>query len=594
MLEKWKIHASELLKLSLKNIGYEKHIQILDINSSITRTNKNINGDISSNLCFKLAKLVNLSPNAIAIKIESQIVNLLDDKKNFFQGKKIWLKIEIAGNGFINFWLNAETKALVLFEICKNKNFGQFKKNEKKKVIVEYVSANPTGPLHVGHARQAVLGDVISKLLKFSGDDVCREFYYNDAGNQIENLALSVYSRLKNINPGDENFPEDGYRGDYILDIALDYEKKESLGSFDNKTKLELINKIRVFSVNHLRNEQKRDLDLLGVDFDSYKLESSFYKDNSIQLILNKIEDNKFIYKKDGAIWLKSTEFEDDKDRVMKKTDGTYTYFVPDIAYHYNKWQRGFVRAINIQGSDHHGTIKRLKAGLQALKENLPKKFPETILHKMVKVIKNGTEVKVSKRTGVYVTLKDLVHWSSSLGSEVNKKIENTNLTIGKDAVRFFLLTKKADSEFSFDIDLATKKTEENPVFYVQYAYARACSLIEQSGNTEENLIKYFNNNEKNNSNAGQYLNSEKESNLCMILAEYPVIIKSAVNDLAPHIIVFYLRNLASDFHSFYNAEKILVSDENIKNARLLLVLAVSIMIKKNLTLLGISSPRKM
>jgi arginyl-tRNA synthetase len=425
--------------------------------------------------------------------------------------------------------------------------------------MVEFVSANPTGPLHTGHARQAALGDSLCRILETQGAAVHREFYYNDAGNQIDNLARSVQLRARGITPDSPDWPEDGYRGDYIAEIAKDFAAK----GFDaNDT-----DAVRQFAVDVLRNEQDKDLTAFDVKkFDCYYLESSLYTDGRVEKTVAALNASGHTYEQEGALWLKTTDFGDDKDRVMKKAAGGYTYFVPDVAYHVTKWERGFTQVVNIQGTDHHGTIARVRAGLQALNVGIPKGYPDYLLHSMVRVMKGGEEVKISKRAGSYVTLGELIEW------------------VGKDAVRFFLVSRKADSEFTFDIDLALSQSEENPVYYVQYAHARICSVLRESGLDHAALL-----------NADlSALEHEKAEALATKLADYPALLATAARDLAPHMIPFFLRELAASFHTYYNAERFLVDDLRVKTARVALATATAQVLKNGLQLIGVSAPERM
>ena len=574
-------------------------ISVADIMDDIEIPKDQTNGDFSTNIALKKCKQFKCSPIELA-KTVSESIKL--SHKMLSDSLEVSIqKIEIANPGFINFFLSCDSLMRFLYNLNNLDNYGWASSNRKNSIIVEYVSANPTGPLHVGHARQAVLGDAISCLLKRSGAKVCREFYYNDAGNQIANLTQSVIARLKKISPESPEFPRDGYKGDYIAEIATDFATKTNLPEeLDIKKPKEIEEKVREHAINLIRKEQNNDLKLLGVAFDNYAVESKFYETGLVQRVISTLKENKKTYIADGALWLKTTEYGDDKDRVMQKTDGTYTYFVPDVAYHFNKWQRGFYRAINIQGSDHHGTLTRVKAGLQGLQENIADNFPETLLHKMVRVVKDGKEVKFSKRSGSYVTLKDLVFMASGADDKVSQEkycdiIKDPMVTKGRDAVRFFLLSKKPETEFTFDIDLAQKQSEENPVFYVQYAHARASSVIRQADVTKINLLKFFNNfYEGTIAKKNSYMFTKRERIIILRLLEYPAVISHALNNLEPHQIVFYVQSLASDFHKFYNESKILVDDEFIKNNRLLIVLSVAHMIKKNLELLGVSAPEIM
>ena len=610
MLSSWKESISQLVFESLLSTANSKELLqkeelplIETIRNSISRPRDSENGDISSNIAFQISKINRTTPIEVATQIEETINKLINNKlinknkENFNNNNITVSKIQAVAPGFVNFWLFPSTKLEVVSQIFSDKHFGCQRAKIPQKIILEFVSANPTGPLHVGHARQAVLGDAISKILEASGENVHKEFYYNDAGNQIENLMLSVKARIEKVLPSDPQFPKDGYRGDYINDICSEFTENKITSS----NREDSAANIKKFSIDYLRKEQNVDLTALGVHFGSFKLESSFYANGEIEKIITKLENNNKIYKKESAIWFKSSLYGDDKDRVMKKADGNYTYFVPDIAYHLDKWKRGFTRAINIQGFDHHGTLKRVSAGLQALNEGVDKGFPETILHKMVKVIKDGKEVKISKRSGSFITLRDLLCWAGNIKNNAeflqitNKDAEFSKLTQGRDVVRFFLISKKAETEFTFNVNVAQKQNDENPVFYVQYAYARACSLINQASTNQEELMEYYKTlSSKNLSEIAELLNSPKESLLCMRLAEFPTIFKTALTDLSPHVITFYLKDLASDFHSYYNDTKINVENQIQRKARLLLVLATLILIKKCLTLLGITAPKKM
>lgn len=604
MLTSWKESISQLVLDALKFGENSQELSnitnILNfekIFNSISKPRDIQNGDVASNIVFFVSKKTKSNPNIVGKMINEKINRFICEAKTTYDNGVIIEKVEFASPGFINFWISPKTKFEVISKIISAEEFGIIKLNNEQKIILEFVSANPTGPLHVGHARQAALGDAIAKILKASGASVCKEFYYNDAGNQIENLMLSVKARLEKISPSDPNFPKDGYKGDYIIEICKQFDDENA----NSPPKGELTEKIKNFSVDYLRREQNNDLTALGVNFDSFKLESSFYLNGEIEKIVDTIKKNDKTYEKDSALWFKSSFYGDDKDRVMRKADGNYTYFVPDIAYHLDKWKRGFKRAINIQGLDHHGTLKRVAAGLQALNEGIEKDFPKTILHKMVKVVKDGEEVKVSKRSGTFITLRDLICWAGNIKNNeefidlVNNEKESHKLSKGRDVVRYFLTSKKAETEFTFDVNIAQKQNDENPVFYIQYAYARAVSLINQSGLSSEELIKYFNTLSKVNLvKISELLDSTKESILCMRLAEFPRVFETAVTELAPHVITFYVKDLASDFHSYYNDTKINVEDETQKRVRLLLVLATSMILQKSLSLLGISSPPKM
>jgi arginyl-tRNA synthetase len=480
---------------------------------------------------------------------------------------------ELAGPGFINFRLTHSARIAVMASIAQQgEAFGRAPRKAQK-VLVEFVSANPTGPLHVGHARQAALGDALCRLFDASGFEVSREFYYNDAGNQIQNLAISVQARGRGIEPDTAQYPADGYRGDYIADVARDFVAKSTVSASDGEPvlangDLNDLDNIRRFAVTYLRREQDLDLQAFGLAFDHYYLESSLYTSGRVEDTVNQLIASGHTYESEGALWLRTTELGtgDDKDRVMRKSEGGYTYFVPDVAYHVTKWQRGFTRAINIQGSDHHGTVARVRAGLQALSMGIPPDYPSYILHKMVKVVRGGEEVKISKRAGSYVTLRDLIEW------------------VGRDAVRFFLIQRRADTEFVFDVDLARSQSEENPVYYIQYAHARICSMLATAGLNKLELHAAL----------PELLTAPSELALMQRLAEFPALVTEAAAELSPHLVAFWLRDCASDFHAWYNAERVLVDDVALKHARLRLADATRQVIANGLELLGVSAPERM
>ena len=507
-------------------------------------------GDFATNVAMQLAKPLGRKPRDIAEDILRAAAAPL---------QAAGATLEIAGAGFINIRLAAAQKAgIVARVLAERETFGRTKAGTPQKIQVEFVSANPTGPLHVGHGRQAALGDALSSLLEAQGHQVTREFYYNDAGAQIQNLALSVQARARGMAPGQPGWPADGYAGDYIADIARDYAAHG--GDVAD------LDAVRRFAVAYLRREQDEDLRAFGVSFDVYYLESSLYADGKVDAVVKGLAAGGHTYEKEGALWLRTTDYGDDKDRVVRKSDGNYTYFVPDVAYHVTKWQRGFRKVINVQGTDHHSTTTRVRAGLQALNLGIPAGYPDYVLHSLVKVVRGGAEVKISKRAGSYVTVRDLIDW------------------VGRDAVRFFLVSRKADSEFVFDIDLALSRSEENPVYYVQYAHARICSMLAQWGGDAASL-------------AGVELaplQGDKELQVAKRLAEFPEMLAEAAADLAPHAVAFYLRALAGDFHSYYNAERILVEDAAVRNARLALCAAVRQTLANGLALLGVSAPEKM
>jgi len=507
-------------------------------------------GDYATSIALQLAKPLGRKPRDIAEEIVRAATAEIE---------QIGAALEIAGAGFINIRLKSELKVSIVHRIlAEGSSFGRAQAAKAERIQVEFVSANPTGPLHVGHGRQAALGDALAALLEAQGHDVTREFYYNDAGAQIRNLALSVRARASGIAPGDAGWPADGYAGDYIREIAESRAAQDGApGDLED---------LRRFAVAFLRREQDIDLQAFGVKFDVYYLESSLYTDGKVEATVTALVASGKTYEKDGALWLRTTDYGDDKDRVVRKSDGGYTYFVPDVAYHVTKWQRGFTKGIDVQGTDHHSTTTRVRAGLQALGIGIPQGYPDYVLHSLVKVVRGGAEVKISKRAGTYVTLRDLVDW------------------VGRDAVRFFLVSRKADTEFVFDIDLALAKSEENPVYYVQYAHARVCSVLAQWGGEPASLAA---------TNLGS-LQSGKELQLAQRLSEYPDMLRAAAEELAPHAVAFYLRALAGEFHSYYNAERILVEDGALRAARLALCAATRQTLANGLALLGVSAPEKM
>jgi arginyl-tRNA synthetase len=529
-------------------------------------------GDVACNIAMQLAKPLKTNPRELATRL---VAALLADP----QAAGLVESADVAGPGFINLRVAASAKQSVVRTVLEQgAAFGRGQSGAGHHAIIEFVSANPTGPLHVGHGRQAALGDALSSLFESQGHEVTREFYYNDAGVQIATLANSVQARARGFKPGDAEWPESAYNGDYIADIAADFLAKKTVSASDGEPATASgdandIESIRRFAVAYLRNEQDIDLQAFGVKFDNYYLESSLYADGKVEAAVQALVDAGVTYEQDGALWLKTTDYGDDKDRVMRKSDGTYTYFVPDVAYHMQKFRRGFDQAINIQGSDHHGTIARVRAGLQAVNIGIPQGYPDYVLHKMVTVMKNGEEVKISKRAGSYVTVRDLIEWSG-----------NGDITRGRDAVRFFLISRKADTEFVFDVDVALKTSDENPVYYVQYAHARICSVLAQWGGDEALL-------------AGvdlAPLTAPREATLLNTLAAYPEMLERAKAELGPHQVAFYLRDLAGELHSYYNAERVLVDDQGVKMARLALMAATRQVLRNGLALIGVSAPAKM
>jgi arginyl-tRNA synthetase len=528
-------------------------------------------GDLACTAAMQLAKALKQNPRQLGETLRDALLATPEFER--------WVDaIELAGPGFINIRLKDAAKQAVVHEVLQAAECFGDQPAQANKVLVEFVSANPTGPLHVGHGRQAALGDAICNLLATQGQQVYREFYYNDAGVQIGTLAKSTHMRSLGIKPGDATWPTDPdnpeskafYNGDYIQDIANDFLAKKTVKSDDRSCTasgdVNDVDGMREFAVAYLRREQDLDLKAFDVRFDNYYLESSLYTSGKVDAAVQKLNEAGKTYEQDGALWLKSTDYGDDKDRVMRKGDGTYTYFVPDVAYHIAKWERGFTRVVNIQGTDHHGTIARVRAGLQAANVGIPEGYPDYVLHTMVRVMRGGEEVKISKRAGSYVTLRDLIEWTS------------------KDAVRFFLLSRKPDTEYIFDIDLALAQNNDNPVYYVQYAHARICSVLAAWGGDKATLTQAD----------LSPLQSPQAHALMLALAKYPEMLTSAANDFAPHDVTFYLRDLASQYHSYYDAERILVDEEAVKKARLALVAATAQVLRNGLKVLGVSAPQKM
>jgi len=560
-----KSHLTELLTRALAKVAPQQPGTLI----SLERPKQAQHGDFSCPAAMQLARTLKRSPRELALELVAALP------------PSDWLeRAEVAGSGFINLRVRPAAKQHIVKTIlAEGVRYGRSERARGQPLVVEFVSANPTGPLHVGHGRQAALGDAIGALLESQGASVTREFYYNDAGAQIRNLGLSVQARIREKQGLSADFPVDGYHGEYVREIAQRYLEA---GNADGED----LESVTRFAVAELRREQDLDLQAFGVRFDSYYLESSLYRDGRVEKTIQDLTDAGKTFEQDGALWLRTTDYGDDKDRVMRKSDGTYTYFVPDVAYHLTKWERGFTRAINIQGSDHHSTVTRVRAGLQAAsskwERKIPRGYPEYLLHKMVTVMKGGEEMKISKRAGSYVTLRELID------------------EVGRDAVRFFLVSRKADTEFVFDIDLAKSQSEENPVYYVQYAHARICSLLEQwkaqFADRDGALVGGL---DAGNADSPEEvdlapLTGARELSLLQRLGEHAEVLENAAVELAPHQIVFYLRELAGEFHSYYNAERILVAETPLRRARLALALAVRQVLRNGLSLLGVSQPEKM
>ena len=521
-------------------------------------------GDLSCNIAMVLAKRAGMAPRELA----TQLIAALPDNN-------IVERCDIAGPGFINFFVNQSQQTDIVRTIIEaGDRYGRSETGAGQKVQVEFVSANPTGPLHVGHGRGAAIGDSLGRLLEATGWTVQREFYYNDAGQQINNLALSVQARAQGKDPTHKDWPTDGYQGGYIEDVAAAYVACETVHAAYREITaagdIEDLNAIREFAVACLRREQDQDLRAFQVVFDRYFLESSLYESGAVEQTVSALKEAGHTFEEQDALWLRTTDFGDDKDRVMRKREGGYTYFVPDVAYHHDKWQRGFTRIINEQGADHHSTITRVRAGLQGLDVGIPEGWPEYVLHQMVTVMREGAEVKLSKRAGSYVTLRDLIDW------------------VGCDATRYFLVARAPTSQLTFDVDLALARSNENPVYYIQYAHARCASVLRKAAETVtshdvDDGLRHL-----------DELNETETLALVVSLARYPEVVATAAERLEPHDVANYLRELAADFHSFYNAHKILEGARDVTNARLALVKATRQVLASGLDLLGVSAPDSM
>jgi len=514
-------------------------------------------GDWATNAAMVLAKPLRKKPRDIA----EALVREID------RGRAGLSAAEIAGPGFINFRVATGSIAKGLTAlVVAGERFGTSTTGANKPVNVEFVSANPTGPLHVGHGRQAALGDAIASLLRNTGWVVTREFYYNDAGAQIENLAASVQARVRELAGREAAIPEGGYHGEYIRDIAQRYVETYPSDQF-----AEDLETVRRFAVEELRKEQDRDLQAFGVKFDVYYLESSLYADSKVEETIARLKNAGHTYEQDGALWLRTTDYGDDKDRVVlrsKEKGGMPTYFVPDVAYHITKWQRGFTRSINVQGADHHSTVTRVRGGLQAVDMGIPQGYPEYVLHQMVTVMRGGEEVKISKRAGSYVTVRDLVD------------------EVGRDAVRYFFLMRKGDSQLVFDVDLARSQSDENPVYYIQMAHARMSGIF-RVGEIDAATI------------TGQdsdlsVLALPEEQELIKSLLDYPRLVQDAADALEPHRVATYLHDLAGKAHQWYHKAHVLNEPDAITKARLVLARATQIVLRNGLSLLGISAPDRM
>jgi len=521
-------------------------------------------GDVSTNLALALAGQLHRKPRDIAEEIAGRLDLVAAGVES----------VEVAGPGFLNFRLSSGAVASVLDEILRaDAEYGRSDTGAGRPVMIELVSANPTGPLHLGHGRQAALGDAIASLLEWTGWHVHREYYYNDAGNQMDLLALSVRARYRQRLGRDESLPPEGYRGAYVSEVA-DALVDEVGDRFLQDDSREALDQIRHFAVHILRAEQDRDLSDFRVRFDEYFLESSLYEDGLVDSTVKQLRGTGLVYELDGATWLRTTEFGDQKDRVMIRGNGQPTYFLPDVAYHKNKWDRGFHRVINVQGSDHHGTVARVLSGVRAL--GLPEGFPEYVLHQMVRVERDGQEVKFSKRAGSAVTLRELYE------------------EVGVDVARYFFQMRKPDAQLLFDLDVALDQSDKNPVYKVQYAHARMCSIFAKAGVDSEEL--------DSGPPALDVLGADLERDLLKRLREFPATIERAASHTSPHVLCDYLEQTAGAANAWYHSGNptrnpelaVLVDDEVLRGARLSLARAVQIVLRNGLTILGIDAPKRM
>jgi arginyl-tRNA synthetase len=545
----------EVIRAALMDAAARLGVSVSAAAVELERPRDPAHGDVATNLALTLAKSLKQKPRAVAERLVAGL--------ELPQG--LVRKVDVAGPGFINFHLAEAQLASVLETVlAAGERYGRSEAGQGRPVNVEFVSANPTGPLHVGHGRQAALGDAIASLLEWTGWRVTREFYYNDGGAQILNLALSVQARIQELRGRSAALPAGGYHGEYIRDIAERYR-----AAHPNDPEGAELDQVRRFAVQELRQEQDADLQAFGVTFDVYFLESSLYATSKVEETMRRLVAAGHTYEQDGALWLKTTDFGDDKDRVMRKRaekGGEYTYFLPDVAYHVDKWQRGFARAINVQGADHHSTVTRVHIGLQALEMGIPPGYPEYVLHQMVTVMKGGAEVKISKRAGSYMTVRELVD------------------EVGRDAVRYFFLMRRGDSQLVFDVDLAKSQTEENPVFYVQMAHARLSGIFRVAGRPPETVSAKGVN--------LSALDEPEEVLLMKELADFPSLVAGAAAALEPHRVTGYLEALARIAHAWYHKYRVLGEPE--EAARLVLAAAVRQVLANGLHLLGISAPDRM
>jgi len=549
------VRVHEAIRAALADAAARLGAPVVASDIELERPRDPAHGDVATNLALVLAQSLKGKPRAVA----ERLVAALELPQSVVR------KIDVAGPGFINFFLaEAELAGVLETVLAAGDRYGRSDAGQGRPVNVEFVSANPTGPLHVGHGRQAALGDAIASLLDWTGWRVTREFYYNDGGAQIMQLARSVQARIGELHGRPTTLPEGGYHGEYIRDIAERY-----LAAHPGDPEGADLDHVRRFAVQELRKEQDADLQALGVTFDVHFLESSLYTTSKVEKTLGRLVGAGHTYEKDGALWLKTTDFGDDKDRVMRKRaekGGEYTYFLPDVAYHVDKWERGFARAINVQGADHHSTVTRVRIGLQALELGIPAGYPEYVLHQMVTVMKGGAEMKISKRAGSYMTVRELVD------------------EVGRDAVRYFFLMRRGDSHLVFDVDLAKSQTEENPVFYVEMAHARLSGIFRVAGRAPETASP-------DGVNLAA-LDQPEELLLLKQLADFPSLVAGAAAALEPHRVTGYLEGLARIVHAWYHKYRVLGEPE--EAVRLVLARAVRQVLANGLSLMGVSAPDRM
>jgi len=552
-----KEQITALLKNTLHELIAEGAIPEYDLETiSVSVPARKEFGDFSTNIAMVMASQAKKKPRDIAQIIQERMARLAG----------VFDRVDIAGPGFINFTISPLMWVRVLNTILEEKDrFGTSTFGRGKKVQVEFVSANPTGPLHVGHGRGAAVGDTLARILKAAGFEVESEYYINDVGNQMNILGLSVLSRYREIFGKDSSFPENGYRGDYIRDIAqrLSEDRGDELLSLEESA---AVAACREFASDFILKGIKEDLELFNVHFDNWFSESTLYRDHKVEHTLEFLKERGLSYEAEGALWFRTTCFGDEKDRVLRKQDGSLTYFAPDIAYHQDKLERGFEQIIDIWGADHHGYVPRMKAAIEAL--GADRDCFHALLIQLVSLVREGQPVSMSTRSGEFVTLREIID------------------EVGKDVCRYFFMMRRSDAQLVFDLDLAKKKSEENPVYYIQYAHARICSILKNA--SEQGLFPDPSLLEEDALTKGDDLD------LIKMIAGYPDVVVSSAADLEPHRISFYLLELATAFHRFYNRNRVISDDSRLTAARLILVVAVKQVLANALSIMGIEAPQSM